>query len=115
MTEFEIVKSFNEAKKPAAQITVLSELNCVSEEHIKNILLKNGVDHRRLPREKRKKCDSPTPPLKTESREREREAEGPAQPATDILEEKIVQLIAERDVIQKKIDALYLAQEILSE
>ena len=46
MSEFEIVKSFNEAKKPAAQIKVLSELNCVSEDVIKNILLENGVDHR---------------------------------------------------------------------
>jgi len=75
MTDFEIVKSFNEAKKPAAQITVLSDLNCVSEEQIKSILLKNGVDHRRLPREKRKKSDSPAHPLKPKAQERERERE----------------------------------------
>lgn len=35
--------------------------------------------------------------------------------AADVLEEKIVQLVEERDTIQKKIDALYLAQEILFE
>lgn len=43
------------------------------------------------------------------------EAEGAAWSAADVLEEKIVQLVEERDTIQKKIDALYLAQEILFE
>ena len=74
MSEFEIVKSFNEAKKPTAQIKVLSELNCVSEDVIKNILLENGVDHRKLTRKKRKSSQAAVSPLKIETQERERES-----------------------------------------
>lgn len=38
MTEFEIRKSYKEAKNPKAQIRILAELNCCSVSDIKKIL-----------------------------------------------------------------------------
>lgn len=54
MTDTEILSSFNNALYPPKQVKILSELNATTEEHIKEILLRMGVDGRRLPRKKQK-------------------------------------------------------------
>ena len=43
-TESEIVASYRQAKYPAQQIGILAELNATTEEHIKLILQKAGID-----------------------------------------------------------------------
>lgn len=55
MTVEEIVRSYREAKDKAAQVKILAELNLVSKEEIKRILVEEGVDPRQLPRAPRKK------------------------------------------------------------
>ena len=54
MTQQEIVTSFREAKDKREQIKILSQLNVCSEEEIRSILIKGGIDGRALPRKKRK-------------------------------------------------------------
>lgn len=54
MSPGEIVREYNAAKNPAAQITILAEQNGVSEGDIKRLLVDNGVDYRRLPRKSQK-------------------------------------------------------------
>lgn len=38
MTKEEIIRSYREAKKPKLQIKILSQLNCCSQEYIKEIV-----------------------------------------------------------------------------
>ena len=54
MTQQEIVTSFREAKDKKEQIKILSQLNVCSEEEIRSILIKGGIDGRALPRKRRK-------------------------------------------------------------
>ncbi len=54
MTDAEILRSFNEAKSPSKQVRILAELNLVEEDEIVQILQRQGVDHRRLPRKRKK-------------------------------------------------------------
>lgn len=44
MTAGEIIADYKQAKRPSAQIKVLAELNCTSEDMIRNILADGGVD-----------------------------------------------------------------------
>lgn len=59
MTEGEILREYRQAKDPKGQIKVLSELCSVSQEEIIDILARNGIDRRTLPR-KRKSPDKDT-------------------------------------------------------
>lgn len=54
MTELEIVSTFRQAKYPGKQVAILAELNDCTTEKIKEILLRNGVDQKNLPRKSRK-------------------------------------------------------------
>lgn len=54
MTELEIVSTFRQAKYPGKQVAILAELNGCSTEEIKEILLRNGVEQKNLPRKSRK-------------------------------------------------------------
>ena len=99
MTDFEILQSFNNAAKPATQVKVLAELNACSEDRICDILKSAGVDHRKLPRK----------------REPEVKEERAVEPATALLEQEITKLMNQRNEIQKKIDALLAAYEVLTE
>ena len=54
MTDAEILASFNNAIQPSKQCKILAELNVTSVDRIKEILLRMGVDGRRLPRKKPK-------------------------------------------------------------
>lgn len=54
MTELEIVTTFRHAKYPGKQVAILAELNSCSTEEIKEILLRNGVEQKNLPRKSRK-------------------------------------------------------------
>ena len=55
MSNEEILRSFRNAAKPSQQVKILAELNETSEEKIKEILLKQGVDPRSLPRKQRER------------------------------------------------------------
>lgn len=46
MTENEIVRNYREAKNKRQQIEILADLNAISQDEIKAILKKNGVDLR---------------------------------------------------------------------
>ena len=54
MTDAEILREFNAAKVRSKQVYILAELNNTDVETIKRILIEQGVDHRSLPRTKRK-------------------------------------------------------------
>lgn len=54
MTDAEILREFNAAKVRTKQVYILAELNNTDVETIKRILIEQGVDHRALPRTKRK-------------------------------------------------------------
>ena len=54
MSDAEILASYNNAIQPSKQCKILAELNATSVERIKEILLRMGVDGRRLPRKKLK-------------------------------------------------------------
>lgn len=62
MTNAEIAKNFREAKNKAKQITILADLNLCTEESIIDILKKEGIDGRCLPRKRKSVTD------KTDSR-----------------------------------------------
>ncbi len=55
MTDAEILREFNAAKVRTKQVYILAELNNTDVETIKRILIEQGIDHRALPRSKRKK------------------------------------------------------------
>ena len=55
MTDAEILKSYRAAAKPAAQVEILADLNGVSVDKIKEILVAQGIDHRQLPRSKKRR------------------------------------------------------------
>jgi hypothetical protein len=55
MTDAEILREFNAAKVRTRQVYILADLNNTDVETIKRILIAQGVDHRALPRSKRKK------------------------------------------------------------
>ena len=54
MTELEIVSTFRQAKYPGKQVEILAQLNGCTTEEIKEILLRNGVEQKNLPRKSRK-------------------------------------------------------------
>lgn len=53
MTENEIVRNYREAKNKREQVTILADLNRCEKEEIVDILLKNGVDQKELPRKRK--------------------------------------------------------------
>ena len=53
MTESGIVRNYREAKNKREQITILADLNRCEKEEIVEILLKNGVDQKELPRKRK--------------------------------------------------------------
>jgi fructose-1,6-bisphosphatase len=54
MTDGEVVLNIMQAKDQKAQISICADLNCCSEERIKDILKAQGVDLRTLKSEKKK-------------------------------------------------------------
>lgn len=54
MTKSEILRDWEGAKDKKEQIQILADLNCCTPEEIKDVLIEMGVDHRRLPREKKR-------------------------------------------------------------
>lgn len=60
MTDGEIVTSYKQAKFPRRQITILSQLNCMKRQEIKEILIKAGCDLKQTPK-KRPSSDSTFP------------------------------------------------------
>ena len=54
MTDGEVVMNVMQAKDQKAQIKICAQLNAASEDDIKEILKKNGVDLRKLKTEKKK-------------------------------------------------------------
>lgn len=58
MSNFEIVRDYNQAKDPNGQIKILAQLNACSVQEICDILKENGVDWRKLPRPRNQKPES---------------------------------------------------------
>lgn len=85
MTENEIVRNYREAKNKREQVTILADLNRCEKEEIVEILLKNGVDQRELPR-KRKPRKKPEEEKKSKS-------------VTDTVASILVQRVVEIDKI----------------
>ena len=54
MTNEEIVRMYLMAKDKREQIGILADLNCCKKEKIREILIDAGIDHRKLPRERKK-------------------------------------------------------------
>lgn len=55
MSDNEILRNWEGAKDKKKQIQILAELNTTSPQTIRQILVKEGVDHRLLPRERKHK------------------------------------------------------------
>jgi len=69
MTKNEILRDWEGAKNKKEQIQILADLNCTSQEDIKDILLEMGVDYRRLPREREKKNEKAAEAPKAQPKE----------------------------------------------
>lgn len=82
MTDSEIVRDYREAKNKREQVTILADLNRCEKEEIIDILLKNGVDQRELPR-KRKPKSKP---------EEEKRAQSAADTVASILAQRVMQI-----------------------
>lgn len=62
MSNEEIIRSYREARDKRKQIEILSELNACDKQKIRDILAEGGMDHRSLPRSRRKeKAAAPEP------------------------------------------------------
>lgn len=115
MTNEEILCSFKEAKNPAEQVRILADLNACDVSTIKGVLIAQGVDPRKLPRERQKapieQKPSPSPSiLDVLNKERQR--------LTTRMEE-IVQLVPklqeEGKTLHDKMEAVDKAMEVLAE
>lgn len=114
MTNDEIVCSFNNAAKPAAQVRILADLNGCPEEKIRKILVSGGVDPRRLPRARgaqpSEKTGSGGGILQQVEKEMQRLELRKAQ-----IDELIEKLQLERQQIDPKLQALNQAKRALQE
>lgn len=63
MSNGEIRRSWETAADKKKQIQILAELNCTSVENIRSILIAEGIDQRRLPRNRQKTESSEAPDL----------------------------------------------------
>lgn len=62
MSNEEIIRSYREARDKRKQVEILSELNACDVQEIRDILAEGGMDHRSLPRSRRKeKAAAPEP------------------------------------------------------
>lgn len=82
MTENEIVRNYREAKNKREQVTILADFNRCEKEEIVDILLKNGVDQKELPR-KRKPRKKP---------EEERKAHSATDTVASILAQRVMEI-----------------------
>lgn len=64
-SNFEMVTMYNQAKDKRKQIEIFCHTEGKTEEEVRKILLENGVDPRKLPRERRKK-ENTMPKFKNE-------------------------------------------------
>jgi len=117
MTNEEILRSFKQAQNQAEQVRILADLNACDVDTIKEILLSQGVDARKLPRERKPaapqkaaKASLPLSVLQVIDREmaglRARQAE---------IEDTIPKLASEQVSLSAKLDALITAQRVLAE
>lgn len=84
MTPEEIVRSYREAKDKAAQVGILADLNLCPKEMICKILVEGGVDHRQLPRPRRKKPPTHTEGERMKEEKKKEDAERRAAEAAEI-------------------------------
>lgn len=66
MTGEEILRSFNEAKHPSRQVSVLADLNATDVPTMCAKLKELGVDYKRLPRQKKEKAETTAAPAAPE-------------------------------------------------
>lgn len=114
MSPGEIVREYNAAKNPAAQITILAEQNDVSEGDIKRLLMDNGVDCRRLPRKSQKASMQKKPVSSDVISYLEKERSILTKRLTEI-EQLIPSLEAEKKHIDLKLGALQQARAIIAD
>lgn len=112
MTEQEIVKDYREAKDKKTQIGILADLNTCSKQQIVEILKVGGVDHRELPRIRKRKEESASEEKKPFSLEEKEESE-----ALDPLVRQALlfykkQLATEREEELRQLD---MVRQLLSE
>ncbi len=81
MTNEEIVRSYKEAADKKEQIKILAELNLVSKEAIRKILIEGGISHQSLPRASRKK---PSTYTEGESLKEQRKKEAAERKAAEV-------------------------------
>ena len=110
MTDGEVVMNVMQAKDQKAQITICADLNCCSEEHIKDILKAQGVDLRKLKTEKKKnihgvKHKPHKKPANAEKNPANAEPNPTAQ-ALAVLYARVAELLKQRDTINEELVAL---------
>ena len=116
MTKDEILTSFKQAKNPADQLRILADLNGTDVATIKRILLEQGVDIRKLPRERQKaapaKPKEKAAPSILQQLEKERER---LQVRKTQIAEIVPKLQQEDASIDAKLAAVDKALEVLAE
>ena len=107
MTDGEVVMNVMQAKDQKAQITICADLNCCSEEHIKDILKAQGVDLRSL-KGVNKHIDHGTKHKKPANAEKNpANAEpNPTAQALAVLYARVAELLKQRDTINEELVAL---------
>ena len=111
MTDGEVVMNVMQAKDQKAQITICADLNCCSEEHIKDILKAQGVDLRSL-----KGAAKPRVPHGVKHKPHKKPANAEKNPANAepnptaqalaVLYARVAELLKQRDTINEELVAL---------
>lgn len=114
MTPAEILREYQTAKNPAAQIKILADMNGVTEGDIKRILINQGVDSRTLPRKTQKASMQKKPVSSDVISYLEKERSILTKRLTEI-EQLIPSLEAEKKHIDLKLGALQQARAIIAE
>lgn len=110
MTDGEVVMNVMQAKDQRSQITICADLNCCSEEKIKDILKAQGVDLRSLKGVKRHidhgtKHKPHKEPANAEKNPANAEPNPTAQ-ALAVLYARVAELLKQRDTINEELVAL---------
>lgn len=113
MSEEEIVIDYKQAKNKKAQVEILADLNACSKEQIIEILKRNGISSKELPRERKKAVAEPEQKEVKQEAVKEKEdkpmvntEESPFDPLQFILDSIVSESIILQGEILKKEKAL---------
>lgn len=113
MTPEEILRSFNQANKPSAQVQILAELNGTKAENIKQILIEQGAGLRRLSKVGAKKKIPGAPVREVAVSAVLQSEEQRLQNRMAELPEQIKALQAEQEKLAMQLDAIREAADLL--